>query len=604
LKRLSNHIIFTSTNQSKSSIMKTLYFYLQFHALLFILPPAKAQTFNPLLASMLQDTLTTYASAFSSIKGMSASVYIPSQGLWQGISGVSYAGHPITQGMEFGIASNSKLFASTAILILQENGILNLNDNLSMWLPSLNPHINPNITIRQLLNHTSGVPELLSYSPWIDTIMANPTRVFTPTEVVNWVNTSLFLPGTSWSYSNTNYVLAGMIVKNATGLNLSKIIRDSILTPLNLNSTFFDVEEPEIGIIAHRWWNGNIITNPLTDYNSVSRVALNTAGGSAGAIFSNSSDMATWYHALFSGQILNPSSMAELTNFITTGSLTQKYGLGLTRETTFGLTYWGHGGDTWGYKSKMMYDTCMGTVVCGLSNSYPNSMTSIPFLLYRVVKNHVPGCLGTITGASTVCQGQNSVTYSVPQIPLASSYEWTLPNGATGSSLTNSITINFGAFSMSGNLYVKGVNAYGTGAISSKAITVNTLPNLNIVASDSTICEGQSLSMTASGASTYTWLPNLSMGNSINVSPISNTTYTVTGTSVNGCTRSLTQTIHVTPCSITLSLKLFIQGYYQGLGTMTSAMNNQNYSPTPLLNDVDDIEVELHFANSPYTICS
>jgi len=87
-----------------------------------------------------------------------------------------------------------------------------------------------------------------------------------------------------------------------------------------------------------------------------------------------------------------------------------------------------------------------------------------------------PAAAGTISGAATVCQGQNSVTYTVPTIADATSYVWTLPTGATGSSSTNSITVNYGLSAVSGNITVKGQNTCGFGTASSKAIVVNSKP--------------------------------------------------------------------------------------------------------------------------------
>jgi CubicO group peptidase (beta-lactamase class C family) len=275
-----------------------------------VVQTAAAQSFNPQLAAMLQDTLNKYVSLITNVKGMSASVYLPGQGIWKGASGVSYMGQPITSDMEFGIASNTKLFVATAILKLAENNILSLDDSLYEWIPAY-PNINPNITIRQLLNHSSGVSDPLFVSPHMDTIMDNPTRVFTPNEVLSWVSAPLFNPGTNWSYSNVNYILAGMVAESASGYHISELIRDSILTPLNLDSTFYDVKEPVAGTLAHRWYNG-------VDYNDTSRVGLNTAGGCAGALFSTSGEMVQWYHALMSGQVLDSGSFADLTNFIAT----------------------------------------------------------------------------------------------------------------------------------------------------------------------------------------------------------------------------------------------------------------------------------------------
>jgi D-alanyl-D-alanine carboxypeptidase len=498
---------------------------------------AKTQSFNPQLATMLQDTLNTYVSMITNIKGMSASVYIPGQGMWQGSTGVSYTGQPITNDMEFGIASNTKLFVSTAMLMLAEDGIISLNDSLHKWLPNYS-NINPNITIRQLLNHTSGVSDPIFVSPWVDTIMKYPTRVFTPVEVLGWVGAPTFAAGTSWGYSNVNYILAGMIAKNATGYHISKIIRDSILSPLNLVNTFYDVEEAEVGTITHRWWDN-------VDFNDTSRVGLNTAGGCAGAIFSNSSDMALWYHALFSGQILNQTSMNELTTFVETSNPTYDYSLGLSRETTQGYTYWGHGGDTWGYRSKMIVDTCMGAVVCGLTNCFPSGMSAVTFLLYRVVKNHVPGCSGAITGTTTVCQGENSVTYTVPPIANATSYTWILPSGATGISNINVITIDYGLTAVSGNLIVRGVNNFGAGGNSTLYINVNPIPITPVISQNVDI-------LNSSSTTGNQWYNSTGL-----INGEINQNYTVTSTNdyytivtLNGCISDTSNIIHVVINSI------------------------------------------------------
>ena len=434
---------------------------------------SNAQPFNPLLATMLRDTLNTYVSQIPNIKGMSASVYVPGQGTWNGATGLSYGGTPMTTDMRLGIGSNSKLFVSAVMLKLAENNIIRLGDSLKRWLPNY-PNVNPNITIRQLLNHSSGISDPLFVSPWMDTINAHPTRVFTPNEVLSWLGAPLFPAGTSYGYSNINYILAGMIAKNATGFSIARLIRDSLLTPLNMDSTFYDVEEAANGTIAHRWWNG-------VDYHDTSRVGLNTAGGCAGSLFSTGAEMTQWYTALFSGQILNASSLGQLTNFIETGTAGYQYGLGLSRETTQNYTYWGHSGATWGYRSKMIYDSCLRVSVAGLTNSFPSGMEAVSFLLYRVVKNHIPGCSGALTGTATVCQGTNGVVYTVPPISGATSYSWTLPTGASGSSNTNSITVNFGPTAVSGTIIVRGVNNYGPGGFSSLTVTVKPTPPTPVI---------------------------------------------------------------------------------------------------------------------------
>lgn len=454
-----------SATQSMRKLFLTL-------PLLLLMQGAKAQ-FNTALATMLQDTLTYYTGLIPNIKGLSVAVNVPGQGIWTGTTGVSYTGAPITADMRMGIASNTKLFVSTVMLKLAENKIISLDDSLKKWLPTY-ANVNPNITIRQLLSHRSGLPDPIFVSPWMDTVKKYPSRVFTPTEVIGWLGAPLAAPGVSYNYSNVNYILAGMIAKQATGYHISKLIRDSILTPLSMDSTFYDVEESVSGVLAHRWWNS-------IDYNDTPRVGLNTAGGCAGAMFSTASEMVQWYKALFDKKIISQASLNEITNFLPTGSPTYYYGLGFARETTSGYTYWTHGGDTWGYKSKMIYDSCLHVAVGGFSNSFPSGLDAVVFLLYKTVKTHVPSCAAAMTGTTTVCAGTTGVTYSVPAIAGATSYVWELPAGVTGTSTTNSITVNFGTSAVSGDIIVRGVNAYGAGGWSSIAVTVKPKPAKPVV---------------------------------------------------------------------------------------------------------------------------
>jgi D-alanyl-D-alanine carboxypeptidase len=457
--------------------------------LFFMMQGAQAQ-FNASLATMLQDTLNFYTALIPSIKGLSVAVNVPGQGIWTGTSGISYAGHPITPDMRMGIASNSKLFVATIMLKLAEDGILSLDDSVKKWLPTY-ANVNPNIKIRQLLNHTSGVTDPIFVSPWMDTVKKYPSRVFTPTEVLSWLSAPAFAPGAGYNYSNVNYILTGMIAKVATGNNISKLIRDSILTPLNMDSTFYDVDEPATGILAHRWWNS-------IDYNDTPRIGLNTAGGCAGSLFSTASEMVQWYAALFNKQIINQSSLNEIANFLPTGTAGYDYGLGLARSTTQGYKYWGHGGDTWGYKSLTIYDSCLHVVVGGYSNSFPSGLDAVVFLLYKTVKTHVPSCSAPVTGTTTVCAGTNNVTYTVPAITGATSYVWELPTGVTGTSTTNSITVNFGVSATSGTITVRGVNTCGAGGWSSIAVTVNPKPATPVISQAGNV-------LTSSAASGNQW---------------------------------------------------------------------------------------------------
>ena len=176
----------------------------------------------------------------------------------------------------------------------------------------------------------------------------------------------------------------------------------------------------------------------------------------------------------------------------------------------------------------------------------------------------LPSAAGSISGSTTVCQGQSSVNYSVPSIPNATSYVWTLPSGATGTSTTNSISVSYGSTASSGNITVKGTNCSGNGTQSTLAITVNPLPGTaGAISGNTTVCQGQSsvvYSVAAiSNATSYTWsLPSGATGtsttNSISVSYGATATsgnITVKGTNScgNGTQSALAITVNPLPAA-------------------------------------------------------
>jgi D-alanyl-D-alanine carboxypeptidase len=338
-----------------------------------------AQTFDPILANELQNKIDSIRTA-NNLKGISACVIYPGVGTWKGVTGISHTGFPITSDMEFGIGSNTKLFTGVLILKLAENNIINLDDSIHQYVPNFN-NVNPNITIRQLLNHTSGLADVNNVIGYSDSILTNPNRIFTPTEVMSWVGTPLFAAGTSWNYCNTNYILAGMVAESATGQSFGQLLRDSILSPLQLDSTFLGVYDSILHTIAHPWQGG-------VDKFSTPRKALNSVAWSAGAMYSTSGEMANWYHSLMNGQVLNQNSFNELSTFVGSGN----YGIGLYNTNVLGRTVWQHGGTIWGgYNSSMVYDTATGIIICVLINQLPAQAFQVSIQLLSILINNPVG---------------------------------------------------------------------------------------------------------------------------------------------------------------------------------------------------------------------
>ena len=145
---------------------KTYCIFITFFSLTFLI---NAQTFDPGLESELQNKIDSIRIA-NNLRGISASVYYPGMGTWKGVTGMSHAGTPITSDMLFGIGSNTKLFTGVLLLKLAENNLIQLDDSLHQYIPTVN-NVDSNITIRQLLNNTSGLADVSSTVGYPDSML-------------------------------------------------------------------------------------------------------------------------------------------------------------------------------------------------------------------------------------------------------------------------------------------------------------------------------------------------------------------------------------------------------------------------------------------------
>lgn len=377
----------------------------------FIITPDNEgrMAFDPALAYSLQRALDSARTLQSSnVKGISAAVLVPGQGVWQGVSGISslnptVAIHP---SMMFGIASNSKAFISTTVLSLVDEGKIGLDDPLSAYLPVLN-NITMSVTIRQLLNMTSGLFDYLNDgNAQGQAVSADPTRYWSPEDIIaNFVGPRKALPGGSYSYCNTNYILLGMVIKAVTGRSVASQIRERILTPLALDDTYLEVDESHNEPIAHPWDSGvDFMSVPVTAHFST----LWTAGG----IISTSGDMARWVKGLHEGAVISPSSLTQMVSFIptttapATGFGWYGYGLGIRQGAYYTQPVRGHTGAIMGYISITGYLPRTGASVVVLFNASEATTTSAisalidAYLRGTNVRSALPGACYMLGGTS------------------------------------------------------------------------------------------------------------------------------------------------------------------------------------------------------------
>lgn len=276
---------------------------------------------------------------------------------------------PMQANDAFRIASNTKTFVAVTMLLLQEEGILNLDDPLRLYLPDVAVRIRrgDQITLRHLLNHTSGVYNYTSgFSDLQFLLLESNTRQWEPEEVLDLAidrdYNSIFAPGTRWSYSNTNYLLAGMVIEAATGTSAAEQIRQRIIEPLGMGSTYLADAEPAT---AHLIDNHTLFSGSWGsfDYNA-------SSFWTAGAMVSSAPDLIAFARAVYSGQIFARSdSLEQLLDFVPTDDEGfPGYGLGVIQFSEDPLTY-GHDGVLPGFLSIVGYAPDVDTVVVCLVNS-------------------------------------------------------------------------------------------------------------------------------------------------------------------------------------------------------------------------------------------
>jgi D-alanyl-D-alanine carboxypeptidase len=307
------------------------------------------------------------------IVGASAAAFLPNDGLWLGTYGSSDRVSPIRPQTPFEIASVTKTFVATTILRLVEEGRLNLEDTVGRWLPGLNnPNISPAITVRQLLSHRSGMYNFGDDVDFRIALFSDWSRLWQPEDVLNYVKAPYFPPGTDGEYSNSGYVLLGMIIRSVTGSTVAEEMRRTVLDRAGLQSTFMGAEESWSGPLAdpHLDFNGDGIQE---DLGSFSQTAILTSFWTSGAEISTAADLVQFGVSLFEEGLLNQTSLTAMRTFQSIDVVGTRfdYGLGLMRFNILGQEHWAHSGGLFGEYAWLSY--CPATRAClAVAYNYPN----------------------------------------------------------------------------------------------------------------------------------------------------------------------------------------------------------------------------------------
>jgi D-alanyl-D-alanine carboxypeptidase len=323
------------------------------------------------LAKQLQTTLEQIRDSYS-IPGISAALITANGQKWLGVCGYSAEKDSMKPEMLFGLASVTKTYVAALLMKLVEEKKLSLDDSIKQWLPSMR-FVDGTITIRQLLNHTSGLYRH-QYSPKLfKEITTNDDKIWRPEEIIaTFLDEPVGKPGSVWGEAAADYILLGMIIEKATGKKAANLLREKIILPLNLKHTYLYPDEINSSEkLAHFWWDTNR-TGKLVDVFPVkSRIPLASMFSSwwtSGAIFSTAEDLAIFSKALFERGILSDSSFKQMIAPIQIGN-SPKYGFSVVIDTIEGKTvYWHNGGA--GYMSVFYYIPDDKLSIAVLCNSF------------------------------------------------------------------------------------------------------------------------------------------------------------------------------------------------------------------------------------------
>jgi D-alanyl-D-alanine carboxypeptidase len=263
------------------------------------------------------------------------------------------------------IGSLTKQFTASAIMRLEAAGKLGLDDDISRYLPNF-PLQGHRVTIRNLLNHTSGIHSYTSKPEW----QPHWKDDLTPDSIVGFIarDTFDFAPGTAFRYNNTGYVLLGMIIERVSGHSYADYLESEFFKPLGLTRTHYCALHPTDPNVAKGYSGKN------GEFVPAAYLSL-THPFAAGAICSTARDIAIWESAFHQGRVLSPSAYARMTTATTlsTGKPVN-YGFGLSLITMDvaklgSYKTFGHSGGINGFLSQQIYVPSDSLAVVVLTNS-------------------------------------------------------------------------------------------------------------------------------------------------------------------------------------------------------------------------------------------
>ena len=305
----------------------------------------EAESLKSRAQGLVGDGYPAVLAAVSDSKGESAGVAVGKGSLETGQA-------PPMDG-EVRVGSNTKTFVAVVVMQMVQEGKVGLDEPIETYLPGLirgEGVDGSRITVRQLLQHTSGLPEYTDTTPGSGDIFQIKDHYIPPRDLLDTAlgKPAAFEPGTQWAYTNTNYVVLGMLVERVSQRPVGEQIDQRIVKKLGLSHTYFPAPGEEKIRGTHPQGYHLSAGGKLADITEMDPAWA----WAAGAMVSTPSELNTFFQAVFDGRLLSQSSIDEMKKGVDTGAGGAVYGLGLIgTPLSCGGTSWGHGGTIHGYQT-------------------------------------------------------------------------------------------------------------------------------------------------------------------------------------------------------------------------------------------------------------
>ncbi|MFZ5518037.1 MAG: serine hydrolase domain-containing protein [Candidatus Zhuqueibacterota bacterium] len=293
------------------------------------------------------------------IPGLQLAIKFPDQSHWIGTSGTLTPKREIqlTNDSMLRIGSVTKLYTAVLTLKAVEQGKISLPDTLAKWFPGI-----PNsekITLIELLNHTSGLREILeSFSVKMKSIF--PHKNWKPSELLKIISKQkpYFKPGTDFHYSNSNYIILGFILEHVYKKSIGSLLEDEIITPLELKSTYL-LPQAKIPQNLIPGFDSDLLPWPGLYQHKPDNTAWASLAFTSGAMATTANEQLTFINALFDGGLVSDTLLKSMVNFVNVDNKDHPYwtgyGLAVTRFNINNYEYWGHEGLFIGFEAIALY---------------------------------------------------------------------------------------------------------------------------------------------------------------------------------------------------------------------------------------------------------